>query len=128
MLAGFLAGQHRFTAAEVNAVAAEITGEIGPQADRHAAARAAVATRPAERHPDLIGNVRRLLNMADRVDRLEKDVNEVLKLVRMLVEPERAQPGRRAAAAGSAEATAQVVAGYMSMTHRRCRPSGAAHG
>ncbi len=32
MLAGFLAGQHRFTAAEVNAVAAEITGEIGPQA------------------------------------------------------------------------------------------------
>ena len=30
--------------------------------------------------------------MADRVDRLEKDVNEVLKLLRMLVEPERAIP------------------------------------
>jgi predicted anti-sigma-YlaC factor YlaD len=30
--------------------------------------------------------------MADRVDRLEKDVNELLRLVRMLVEPERAQP------------------------------------
>ena len=30
--------------------------------------------------------------MADRVERLEKDVNELLSLVRMLVEPERAQP------------------------------------
>ena len=90
MLAGFLAGQNRFAAAEVNAVAAEITGEIGPQA---------VATplreplnAPTERHPDLVGNVRRLLSMADRVDRLEKDVNELLNLVRALVEPERALP------------------------------------
>ena len=90
MLAGFLAGQNRFAAAEVNAVAAEITGEIGPQA---------VATplreplnAPVERHPDLVGNVRRLLSMADRVDRLEKDVNELLNLVRALVEPERALP------------------------------------
>ena len=57
--------------------------------------------RPADRHPDLVGNVRRLLSMADRVDRLEKDVNEVLKLVRMLVEPERAHSRRRADAAGS---------------------------
>ncbi len=38
MLAGFLAGQHAFTAAEVNAVVNEITGEIGPQAVAHAAA------------------------------------------------------------------------------------------
>jgi putative secretion ATPase (PEP-CTERM system associated) len=92
MLAGFLAGQHRFTAAEVNAVAAEITGEIGPQAVAAPLREPLSATGSAERHPDLIGNVRRLLNMADRVDRLEKDVNELLSLVRMLVEPERAQP------------------------------------
>jgi len=94
MLAGFLAGQQRFTAAEVNAVAAEITGEIGPQAVasplREPLTMAGAGS--PERHPDLVGNVRRLLNMADRVDRLEKDVNELLSLVRMLVEPERAQP------------------------------------
>jgi type II secretory pathway predicted ATPase ExeA len=92
MLAGFLAGQNRFTAAEVNAVAAEITGEIGPQAVAAPLREPLSAAAPAERHPDLIGNVRRLLNMADRVDRLEKDVNELLGLVRMLVEPERALP------------------------------------
>ena len=69
--------QGRFTAAEVNAVVAEITGEIGPQA---------VATPLREPRPDdrtasdLVGNVRRLLSMADRVDRLEKDVNELLNL------------------------------------------------
>jgi putative secretion ATPase (PEP-CTERM system associated) len=92
MLAGFLAGQVRFTAAEVNAVAAEITGEIGPQAVATPLREPLHAATSAERHPDLIGNVRRLLSMADRVDRLEKDVNELLSLVRMLVEPERAQP------------------------------------
>ena len=91
MLAGFLAGQNRFTAAEVNAVAAEITGEIGPQAVA-TPLREPVDRGSTERHPDLIGNVRRLLSMADRVDRLEKDVNELLSLVRMLVEPERALP------------------------------------
>lgn len=91
MLAGFLAGHHNFAAAEVNAVAAEITGEIGPQAVA-APLREPLAQAPAERHPDLIGNVRRLVNLASRVEQLEKDVNELLGLVRMLVEPERAQP------------------------------------
>jgi general secretion pathway protein A len=41
MLAGFLAGQHRYAAAEVNHVAAEITGEIGPQGIVTSASRAA---------------------------------------------------------------------------------------
>ena len=91
MLAGFLAGQHRFAAAEVDAVVAEISGEIGPQAVITPPPREPLAT-SGDRHPDLVGNVRRLLSMADRVDRLEKDVNEVLKLLRMLVEPERAIP------------------------------------
>jgi putative secretion ATPase (PEP-CTERM system associated) len=95
MLAGFLAGQHAFTEAEVNAVAAEITGELGPQAV--ATPVREPLTTSSERHPDLIGNVRRLLNMADRVERLEKDVAELLTLIRVLIEPERAQPGDEAA-------------------------------
>ena len=95
MLAGFLAGQHAFTEAEVNAVAAEITGELGPQAVATPLREPLVAS--SERHPDLIGNVRRLLNMADRVERLEKDVAELLTLIRVLTEPERAQPGDEAA-------------------------------
>jgi len=95
MLAGFLAGQQRFTAAEVNSVAAEITGELGPQTlatPLWESPASSSLSMPSSERPDLLGNVRRLLNMADRVDRLEKDVNELLVLVRMLVEPERAQP------------------------------------
>jgi general secretion pathway protein A len=90
MLAGFLAGQHRFTEIEVGAVAAEIVSEIGS----HAVAtplREPLNASP-ERHPDLIGNVRRLVNMADRVDRLEKDVSELMTLMHVLIEPERALP------------------------------------
>lgn len=90
MLAGFLAGHHRFAAADVNAVAAEITGEIGPQAV--VAPVREPLTAQTERHPDLIGNVRKLLNMAERVDRLEKDVAELMELIHALVEPERAIP------------------------------------
>jgi putative secretion ATPase (PEP-CTERM system associated) len=91
MLAGFLAGQHGFTDAEVNLVAAEITGEIGPQAVATPLREPLAAS--SERHPDLIGNVRRLLNMADRMERLERDVNELMTLIRVLVEPERSLPG-----------------------------------
>jgi len=42
--------------------------------------------------PDLVGNVRRLISLADRVDALERSVNELVSLVRALVEPERALP------------------------------------
>jgi len=90
MLAGFLAGQHRFTDIEVGAVAAEIVSEIGSHAV--ATPLREPLTMSSERHPDLIGNVRRLVNMADRVDRLEKDVSELMTLMRVLVEPERALP------------------------------------
>ncbi len=99
LLAGFLSGQHRFSGSEVAAVAAEITGEIGPQAVvtplREFAplfSGGAGAGGGASGHPDLVGNVRRLLSMADRVDALERNVNELLTLVRALVEPERALP------------------------------------
>lgn len=105
MLAGFLAGQHKFTAAEVDAVASEITGEIGPQP---------VAS-PLRDHPgsqgtldqDRIVNIRRLLKMADRVERLERDMSELLALVRAMVAPERVVrrsaevPRRRRKAVGS---------------------------
>ena len=102
LLAGFLSGQHRFSDSEVAAVAAEITGEIGPQAVvtplREFAPLFSGGAGPglgggASGHPDLVGNVRRLLSIADRVDALERNVNELLTLIRVLVEPERALPG-----------------------------------
>jgi len=83
-------------------VAAEITGEIGPQAVvtplREFAPLFSGGAGPglgggASGHPDLVGNVRRLLSIADRVDALERNVNELLTLIRVLVEPERALPG-----------------------------------
>ena len=90
MLAGFLANQHKFTSVEVDSVVAEISGELGPQTGGPPQ-RDALLVR-SDRHPDLIGNVRRLIDIADRVDSLEQDVGELLRLVRVLVEPERALP------------------------------------
>lgn len=90
LLAGFLAGQHKFTTAEVEPVVAEISGEVGPQSVS-SPLRDAIGTR-GDRHPDLVGNLRRLIDIADRVDGLEEDVGELLRLVRILVEPERALP------------------------------------
>src|SRR4029450_8857502 len=95
LLAGFLSGQHKFGGAEGAAVAAEITGEIGPQAVATPLREFSplMSGAPANgQHPDLLGNVRRLLSMANRVDALERSVNELLTLVRSLVEPERALP------------------------------------
>ena len=93
LLAGFLAGQHRYGAAEVAAVAAEISGEIGPQAVATPLREfGALTGSSSATHPDLVGNVRRLLSMADRVDALERNVSELLGLVRGLVEPERSLP------------------------------------
>jgi putative secretion ATPase (PEP-CTERM system associated) len=90
MLAGFLAGQHKFTETDVKAVVAEISGELGAQS----LVTPVRETGPAavQHHPDLVGNVRRLLSLVDRVDKLEKNVYELLGLVRVLVEPERALP------------------------------------
>ena len=91
MLAGFLAGQHTFTEAEVNAVAAEITGELGPQA---------VATPLRELLSRAVGAASRISSATCggsstwRIvwNSSEKDVAELLRLVRVFVEPERAQP------------------------------------
>ena len=85
MLAGFLANQHNFTSVEVDSVAAEISSELGPQAGGPPA-RDSLAVR-SDRHPDLVGNVRRLIDIADRVENLEANVGELLRLVRVLVEP-----------------------------------------
>jgi putative secretion ATPase (PEP-CTERM system associated) len=86
MLAGYLGGQHKFTAAEVEAVALEITGEVGAQA---------LATAPREPaptlnlDPDRVASIRRLLKMAERVEKLEQDMTELLALVRALVVSDR---------------------------------------
>jgi hypothetical protein len=87
MLAGFLGGQHKFTSVEVDAVAAEITGEIGPQA---VATPLRDAGSPySAMDPDRVVNIRRLLKMAERVEKLEHDIAELLALVRAMVVPER---------------------------------------
>jgi putative secretion ATPase (PEP-CTERM system associated) len=99
MLAGFLANQHKFTSVEVDSVVAEISGELGPQTGGPPQ-RDALSVR-SDRHPDLIGNVRRLIDIADRVDSLEQDVGELLRLVRVLVEPERALPDEEPARSNS---------------------------
>jgi putative secretion ATPase (PEP-CTERM system associated) len=90
MLAGFLAGQRKFTEAEVVHVVNEFTGEIGPRA----IATPLPEPTPAKRvtKAELATSVRRLLKLSDRIENLERDVAELLGLVRVLVEPERALP------------------------------------
>ena len=90
MLAGFLAGQRKFTSAEVDQVVNEFTGEIGPRA---------IATPLPEPPPvkrvtktDLASTVRRLVKLSDRIENLESDVQELLGLVRALLDPERGRP------------------------------------
>jgi putative secretion ATPase (PEP-CTERM system associated) len=83
MLAGFLAGQAKFTSTDVDSVAAEITGEIGAHAVVSPLRDTLAGHVPSD--PDRIANVRRLLKMAERVERLERDVAELLALMRALV-------------------------------------------
>jgi general secretion pathway protein A len=87
MLAGFLGGQHKFTPVEVEAVASEITGEIGPRAVATPLRDASASYSAAD--PDRVVNIRRLLKMAERVEKLEHDLAELLALVRAMVVPER---------------------------------------
>jgi putative secretion ATPase (PEP-CTERM system associated) len=83
MLAGFLAGQSKFTSAEVDSIAAEITGEMGAHPVVSPLRDTLAGHVPSD--PDRIANVRRLLKMAERVEKLERDVAEVLALMRALV-------------------------------------------
>ena len=105
MLAGFLAGQRKFTAAEVEHVVNEFTGEIGPRAIADAAAGVAAPVKRATK-TDLASTVRRLVKLSDRIENLEHDIQELLGLVRSLVDPERARPGRTRAP-GTAAPSAQ---------------------
>jgi len=105
MLAGFLGAQHRFTSVEVDAVASEISGEIGPQA---IATALHDATSPYSAvDPDRVLNIRRLLKMAERVEKIERAIAELLALVRAMVVPERVArrgletPRRRRKSVGS---------------------------
>jgi len=90
-LSGYLSGQHTFGVAEVAAVVAEIDGETGPEPfapEREPIMPAASGN--AVRDPG--ASLRRILSVADRVDGLERNMNELLDLVRGIVEPERAMP------------------------------------
>jgi general secretion pathway protein A len=88
MLAGFLAGQHRYTAAEVNHVAAEITGEIGPQGVVTALREPPQVHAAPQQDP--AGTLPRLLEMAESIEQLSRDVGELLALVRVAFGTDRA--------------------------------------
>ena len=90
MLAGFLAGHRRFTEAEVKHVVSEFTGEIGPRAIAAPSPEAAPVKRATK--SDLASAVRRLLKLTDRIENLEQDVQELLGMIRALVDPERGRP------------------------------------
>ncbi len=91
MLAGFLAGHRTFTAAEVKHVVNEFTGEIGPRAIATSLPESAAAVKRATK-TDLASTVRRLVKLSDRIETLEHDIQELIGLVRSLVDPERARP------------------------------------
>jgi hypothetical protein len=86
MLAGFLAGQHAFTAAEVKHVAAEITGELGPQPVNVPLRDLPLANGPVSAD---VGAARNLQRVTDRLEKIERDLSELLSLVRFAVVPER---------------------------------------
>lgn len=90
MLAGFLAGERVFTAAEVDRVVDEFNAEIGPRAVAAPLSDAAAVKRGAK--ADLSSTVGRLLKLTDRIENLEQDVQELLGLVRALLDPERGRP------------------------------------
>ena len=90
MLAGFLAGHRTFTAAEVKHVVSEITGEIGPRAIATPLPESVPVKRAAK--TDLASTVRRLVKLSDRIEILEHDIQELIGLVRTLIDPERARP------------------------------------
>jgi hypothetical protein len=102
MLAGFLAGQKKFTAAEVDHVVNELTGEIG-----HGAMTVPVQDSPVSpgepeledpapvqrvSKNELASTIRRLVKLSGRIESLEQDVQEILALVRALLDPERGRP------------------------------------
>ena len=102
MLAGFLAGQQKFTAAEVEHVVNEFAGEIGHGAMTVAALQSPLSRQdPVVEDPavvqrvsknDQASAVRRLVKLSGRIESLEKDVQEILALVRELLDPERGRP------------------------------------
>jgi putative secretion ATPase (PEP-CTERM system associated) len=87
-LSGYLSGQHTFGVAEVAAVVAEIDSEVGHEA----IAPPRDPVQPAVGMRDPGASLRRILSVADRVDGLERNLNELLDLVRGIVEPERSLP------------------------------------
>jgi len=102
MLAGFLSGQKKFTAAEVEHVVNEFAGEIGhgamtvpvqespPSPDEFEIEDPAPVQRVSKN--DLASTVRRLVKLSGRIESLEQDVQELLALVRALLDPERGRP------------------------------------
>ena len=90
MLAGYLAGQRKFSDAEVRDVVTEFTGEIGPRTVATPLLDAAPVKRVSE--TEIGSSIRRLAELSNRVESLEHDMGELLELVHSLVGLDRARP------------------------------------
>jgi hypothetical protein len=89
LLAGFLAEKHTLGRSDVEAVVAEIDYEVGVDVsvpEHHESRREPVAAL------GVAANSEPLAMLAPRVERLERNVDELLRIVRAIVEPERSLP------------------------------------
>jgi putative secretion ATPase (PEP-CTERM system associated) len=89
LLAGFLAEKHTLGRSDVEAVVAEIDYEVGVDVsvpEHHETRREPVVAL------GVAANSETLAVLAPRVDRLERNVDELLRIVRAIVEPERSLP------------------------------------
>ena len=75
MLAGFLAGQRKFSDAEVKHVVSEFAGEIGPRTVATPLLDAARVKRVSE--TEIASSIRCLAKLPDRMESLEQDMMEL---------------------------------------------------
>ena len=93
MLSGFLAEKHAFNEADVQAIAREITEELGPEASMAGMPSAARAANGPD-DADVAGIRGNLREIEDRIDRLEKTVGAAVDLLHRLLHRDRVtKPG-----------------------------------
>ena len=90
MLAGCITGQRTFSGADVEEVVSEFTDEIGTSAAAAPLQDSASVKRVAK--ADTTSTRRRLVKLSERIDSLEQDMTDLIELVRLLIDPDRARP------------------------------------
>jgi hypothetical protein len=94
MLAGYLGEKHTFSAADVQAIAREISEDLGPDAvmasDRRGPERELIAVpAAAESVGDSAAWLAHFRDIEERLGRLEKTLGSTIRLLQKLLEPER---------------------------------------